>query len=255
MRLTSPSVVEQLRASVPGILPSLLVCDFGHLADEVVRVEAAGVPALHLDVMDGLFVDNLSYGFVVVETVRKMTRLPLETHLMIDRPERYVERFVKAGADLVTIHVEATKDAVSVLRQIRACGAAAGLAFNPPTPVSAIEHCLPHCDSVLVMSVNPGYGGQPFEPVALEKLRTLSQRPGPVPLFEIDGGIHSETIAAAAAAGAQLYSVGSGIFRASNYEAAIGDLQQKAQDAAREIRTINEWTASHVSGPDPRYNV
>ena len=107
---------------------------------------------------------------------------------------------MKAGADLVTIHVEATKDAVGVLEQIHAAGAAAGLAFNPPTPVSAIEHCLPHCDTVLVMSVNPGYGGQAFEPVALEKLRALRDRPGPLPLLEIDGGIHEATIAAASAA-------------------------------------------------------
>jgi ribulose-phosphate 3-epimerase len=233
MRLTPQSVIEHLRASVPGVLPSLLMCDFGHLANEVARVEAAGVPALHLDVMDGLFVDNISYGFVVVETVRKLTQLPIETHLMIDRPERYVERFVKAGADLVTIHVEATQDAVAVLKQIRACGAAAGLAFNPPTPVSAIEHCLPHCDSVLVMSVNPGYGGQAFEPVALEKLRALRDRSGSVPLLEIDGGIHGETIAAASAAGAQLYSVGSGVFHAQDYQAAINGLQEKARVAAR----------------------
>lgn len=233
MRLTPQSVIDHLRACVPGVLPSLLMCDFGRLAEEVARVEAAGVPALHLDVMDGQFVDNISYGFVVVETVRKLTQLPLETHLMIDRPERYVERFVKAGADLVTIHVEATKDAVAVLKQIRACGAAAGLAFNPPTPVTSIEHCLPYCDSVLVMSVNPGYGGQAFEPIALEKLRALRERSGPVPLLEIDGGIHGETIAAASAAGAQLYSVGSGIFHAQDYQSAISGLQEKARVAAR----------------------
>jgi ribulose-phosphate 3-epimerase len=233
MRLTPQSVIDHLRACVPGVLPSLLMCDFGRLAEEVARVEAAGVPALHLDVMDGQFVDNISYGFVVVETVRKLTRLPLETHLMIDRPERYVDRFVKAGADLVTIHVEATQDAVAVLQQIRACGAVAGLAFNPPTPVTAIEHCLPHCDSVLVMSVNPGYGGQAFEASALDKLRALRQRSGPVPLLEIDGGIHGETIAAASAAGAQLYSVGSGIFHAKDYQSAISGLQEKARVAAR----------------------
>ncbi len=231
--MTRHSVIEHLRASLPGVLPSLLMCDFGHLADEVARVEAAGVPALHLDVMDGQFVDNISYGFIVVETVRKLTKLPLETHLMIDRPERYVERFVKAGADLVTIHIEATNDAVGVLEQIHAAGAAAGLAFNPPTPVSAIEHCLPHCDTVLVMSVNPGYGGQAFEPVALEKLRALRDRPGPVPLLEIDGGIHEATIAAASAAGAQMYSVGSGIFHAKDYRAAIGNLKEKARASAR----------------------
>ena len=177
--------------------------------------------------MDGLFVDNISYGFVVVETVGKLTQLPLETHLMIDRPERYVERFVKAGADLVTIHIEATKDAMAVLKQIRACGAAAGLAFNPPTPVSAIEHCLPFCDSVLVMSVNPGYGGQAFEPVAPGETPSLSQRPGTVPLLEIDGGIHGETIAAASAAGAIVFRR-VGRFSRRDYQAAINDLREKA---------------------------
>ncbi|HEY4310213.1 MAG TPA: ribulose-phosphate 3-epimerase [Pirellulales bacterium] len=232
--MTPEFVIEQLRASLPGVLPSLLMCDFGHLADEVARVEAAGVPALHLDVMDGEFVDNISYGFIVVETVRKLTKLPLETHLMIDRPERYVERFIKAGANLVTIHVEATKDAAAVLKQIRAQGAAAGLAFNPATPLTAIEPCLPFCDTVLVMSVNPGYGGQAFEPVALEKLRALREGKHPVPLLEIDGGIHEETIAAASAAGAQLYSVGSGIFRAKDYRAAIGNLKEKARASARQ---------------------
>ncbi len=234
MGMSRQSVVQCLRAAVPGVLPSLLMCDFGHLADEVARVEAAGAPALHLDVMDGHFVNNLSYGFVVVEAVRRLTQLPIETHLMIDQPERYVERYIKAGADLVTIHVEATSDPVAVLQQIRAQGAAAGLAFNPPTPLTAIEHCLPHCDSVLVMSVNPGYGGQAFEPVALEKLRALSARSGERPLLEIDGGIHAETIGAASAAGAELYSVGSAIFHAPDYRTTIANLTHTAQQQRKQ---------------------
>jgi ribulose-phosphate 3-epimerase len=229
MGMTPPASFQQLRASLPGVLPSLLMCDFGHLADEVARVEAAGAPGLHLDVMDGHFVDNLSYGFIVVETVRKLTSLPLETHLMIAEPERYVERYIKAGANLVTIHVEATKDPAGVLQQIREHGAAAGLAINPPTPLSAIESCLPYCDTVLVMSVNPGYGGQAFEPVALEKLRALRARPGRQPLLEIDGGIHEQTIGAAAAAGAQLFSVGSAIFRSANYQTTIVNLTESAR--------------------------
>jgi len=209
------------------------MCDFGHLADEVARVEAAGAPALHLDVMDGHFVDNLSYGFVVVEAVRRLSKLPIETHLMIEEPERYVARYIQAGADLVTIHVEATRDPVAVLKQIREHGAAAGLAINPPTPLAAIENCLPHCDTVLVMSVNPGYGGQAFEPVALDKLRALAARPGHRPLLEIDGGIHAETIGAASAAGADLYSVGSAIFHAQDYRATIGGLTSTAQQQRR----------------------
>jgi len=219
---------SQLRAKLPGILPSLLMCDFGHLADEIARVEAAGAPGLHLDVMDGHFVPNLSYGLPVVETVRRLTRLPLETHLMISEPERWVDRYIDAGADLVTIHVEATTDPAAVLRQIRRRGAAAGLAINPDTPLSAIQPYLADCDTVLVMSVNPGFGGQAFNPVALDKLRALRERPDPKPLCEIDGGIHAQTIAAAAAAGAQLFSVGSAIFHSQDYQATISHLQELA---------------------------
>ncbi len=199
------SFINRLRAALPGVLPSLLMCDFGHLADEIARVEEAGAPGLHLDVMDGHFVPNLSYGLPVVETVRRLSKLPLETHLMISQPEEYVERYIDAGADLVTIHVEATQDASAVLQKIRNHGAAAGLAINPRTPLSTIEPCLPYCDTVLVMSVEPGFGGQAFEPAALEKVKALRSRPGLQPLVEIDGGIHDATIGEAAAAGAQLF--------------------------------------------------
>jgi ribulose-phosphate 3-epimerase len=205
------------------------MCDFGHLADEIARVEAAGAPGLHLDVMDGHFVPNLSYGLPIIETVRRLTKLPLETHLMITEPEQYVGRYVDAGADLVTIHVEATEDPAAALGLIRACGAAAGLALNPDTPLSAIDRFLSDCDSVLVMSVNPGFGGQSFEPVALDKLRALSNRPGPKPLLEIDGGIHDETICAAAEAGAQMFSVGSAIFHAKDYRTTISRLTELAR--------------------------
>jgi ribulose-phosphate 3-epimerase len=205
------------------------MCDFGHMADEIARVEAAGAPGLHLDIMDGHFVPNLSYGLAVVETVRRLTRLPIETHLMITEPEKWVERYINAGADLVTIHFEAAKNPTAVLRQIRSLGAAAGLALNPETPLSAIEPCLADCDTVLVMSVHPGFGGQAFEPIALDKLRTLRDRPGIGPLREIDGGIHEQTIGAASAAGAQLYSVGSAIFRSQDYRATIDHLTTLAR--------------------------
>jgi ribulose-phosphate 3-epimerase len=223
---TTPHVpiINKLRASLPGILPSMLMCDFGHLADEVARVEDAGAPALHLDVMDGHFVPNLSYGLVVVETVRRLTRLPLETHLMIAEPETWVSRYIEVGADLVTFHVEATTEPHETIEKIRGGGGAVGMAFNPETPLSAIEPFLPDCDTVLVMSVKPGFGGQDFDPVALDKLRALVSRPGPRPLLEIDGGIHEQTIGEAAAAGAQLFSVGSAIFRAHDYKATIDNL-------------------------------
>ncbi len=161
-------------ASAPTVLPSLLLCDFGHLADEIARLEAAGARALHLDVMDGHFVPNLSYGLPMVETVRRLTSLPVETHLMISNPGEYVDRYIDAGADAVIVHVEAAADPRPVLERIREHGARAGLAINPPTPLAAIEPALSACDQVLVMSVMPGFGGQTFEAVALDKLRALS---------------------------------------------------------------------------------
>jgi ribulose-phosphate 3-epimerase len=237
MGIPPHSSFRQLRAALPCVLPSLLMCDFGHLADEIARVEAAGAPGLHLDVMDGHFVPNLSYGLPVIETVRRLTKLPLETHLMITEPEQYVGRYIDAGADLVTIHVEATKDPAAALGQIRSRGAAAGLALNPATPLSAIDRFLADCDTVLVMSVNPGFGGQSFDPVAHDKLRALSDRPGRQPLLEIDGGIHDETISAATEAGAQMFSVGSAIFHSLDYRATISRLTELARAHPRRART------------------
>src|SRR5262245_27773850 len=187
-------VVLDTYDSAPTVLPSLLMCDFGHLADEIARLEAAGVRALHLDVMDGHFVPNLSYGLPMVETVRRLTSLPVETHLMISNPAEYIDRYIDAGADAVIIHVEAVADPRPLLEQIRARGARAGLAINPPTPLAAIEPALPACDQVLVMSVMPGFGGQKFEEVALDKLRALSGRVPHEVLLEVDGGVNEATI-------------------------------------------------------------
>ena len=204
------------------------MCDYAHLQDEVERLEAAGVAALHLDVMDGHFVPNLSYGLPLVEAFRKMTRLPLDVHLMISDPGDYVERFFDAGADGMTIHAEAVEDPRDVLEKIRSLGASAGLAINPPTPVSAIRHCLDVCDLVLVMSVMPGFGGQAFDRRALDKLRELRPLVGDDVLLEIDGGVHETTIADCTAAGAQLLVVGSAIFKSHDYSAAIGELTELA---------------------------
>ena len=145
------------------MLPSLLLCDFAHLADEISRLEDAGVEALHLDVMDGHFVNNLTYGPTIVSAVRSCTDLPLDVHLMIAEPERYLPDFQKAGADILTIHIEAVPDPRRVLRQIRSMGIGAGLALNPPTPLSAVDPYLADCDLLLVMSVMPGWGGQSFD--------------------------------------------------------------------------------------------
>lgn len=204
------------------------MCDYAHLQDEVDRLEAAGVAALHLDVMDGRFVPNLSYGLPLVEAFRKMTRLPLDVHLMISDPADYIERFFEAGADGMTIHAEAVDDPRPVLEKIRSLGASAGLAINPPTPVSAIRHCLEACDLVLVMSVMPGFGGQEFDRRALGKLKELRPLVGDDVLLEIDGGVHETTIADCTAAGAQLLVVGSAIFKSNDYAAAIGELTDLA---------------------------
>lgn len=210
------------------MLPSLLACDFGRLADEIQTVEAAGAKALHLDVMDGHFVPNLSFGIPVVEAVRRATSLPLDVHLMIEHPEPFLEPFRTAGADGITIHVEAVPDPRPLLQRIRSLGAWAGLALNPPTPVDAIVPCLPDCDLVLVMSVMPGFGGQELDATILPKLRALRARPDCRALLEVDGGIAADTVAACAAAGAQMFVAGTAIFRHSDYAAALRELQSLA---------------------------
>ncbi|HEY2146727.1 MAG TPA: ribulose-phosphate 3-epimerase [Pirellulales bacterium] len=222
---------SQLRSAAPVILPSLLLCDFGHLADEIGRLEQAGVKALHLDVMDGHFVPNLTYGPLIAEGVRKCTDLPVEAHLMISKPLDYVRQFHDAGCDHLTFHIEAAADPRPILEAIHESGCTAGLAFNPPTPVSAIEPFIDGCDSILVMSVMPGFGGQKFDSTALGKLRQLRDRPGHRPLLGIDGGIHESTIATATAAGAELFAVGSAIFYpGSDYGQALTELTRLARE-------------------------
>lgn len=226
--MLSSNKLATLRAARPAVLPSLLMCDFGRLGDEVARLEAAGVAAFHLDVMDGHFVDNLSYGLPLVETFRRLTELPLDVHLMISNPGDYIERYAEAGADLLTIHIEAVAEPRPLLRRIRRTGAGAGLALNPATPLSAVEPHLAECDLVLVMSVVPGFGGQAFQPVALEKLRQLAAAAPDDLLLEVDGGVNDATIAACAQAGAQLFVVGSAIFNHSDYAARMARLSQLA---------------------------
>ncbi|HWB08969.1 MAG TPA: ribulose-phosphate 3-epimerase [Pirellulales bacterium] len=220
--------LSALRAVAPSVLPSMLMCDWGRLKEEVERLEAAGAHALHLDVMDGHFVPNLSYGLTLVEAFSKLTRLPLEVHLMISNPGEYVERYFEAGASGMTIHAEAAADPGAVLQKIRSLGAVAGLAINPPTPVEQIRPYLDLCDVVLVMSVMPGFGGQEFDPVALEKLRVLRNLVDPDCLLEVDGGINHETIRPSAEAGAQLLVIGSAIFKHNDYQAALAELTSLA---------------------------
>src|SRR3990172_4980190 len=222
-------LVKRLRSASPAVLSSILFCDFGELRREVEAVEAAGVAAVHLDVMDGQFVPNISFGLPIVEAVRRATDLPLDVHLMIADPAQYIDQFHAAGADILTIHVEAVADPRPVLEEIRRLGAAAGLAINPPTPLSAIEASLPYCDLILVMSVMPGFGGQKFDDVALDKLRALSARSDVDALLEVDGGITTETIGACAAAGAELFVAGSAIICSDDYATSVGDLRAAAK--------------------------
>jgi len=219
----------RLRAASPAILPSLLASDFSRLREEIELVEEAGVAALHLDVMDGHFVPNISIGIPIVEAVRRVTDLPLDVHLMIERPERYIEQFRKAGADSMTIHIEAVSEPRPVLEKICSLGALAGLSLNPPTPLSAIESSLPYCDLILVMSVMPGFGGQKFDPVALEKLRELRDRHDVDALLEVDGGVNADTVGKCAEAGAEMFVAGVAVFHTDDYAATIDHLQKAAR--------------------------
>ncbi|MFV1966191.1 MAG: ribulose-phosphate 3-epimerase [Pirellulaceae bacterium] len=214
----------RLREAVPAVLPSLLLCDFGNLEREVARLEETQVGGLHLDVMDGQFAPNLTYGMPIVAALRRLTQLPLDVHLMIAEPRRYARAFCEAGADVITFHAEAVDDPRPVLKEIREQGVAAGIAFNPDTPMSCLASCADLCDLVLVMSVQAGFGGQAFRTVALDRLGEVRGTVGPDVLLEVDGGINRETLGDCAAAGAQLFVAGSAIFRAPSYDSAVREL-------------------------------
>ena len=214
----------QLRDSAPLILPSFLQCHFGDLKQEVDSLTSGGMKALHLDVMDGHFVPNLTYGMPIVAGLNRLTDLPLDVHLMISNPEQYVDQFIEAGSDCVTIHIEATQDAPGLLDHIRSKGVAAGIAINPDTPMSELDGCVGKCDMVLVMSVNAGFGGQTFNEVALEKLQTARQQFGPDVILQIDGGVNASTIDRCAKGGAELLVVGSAIFKQDDYGVAMREL-------------------------------
>ncbi len=212
------------------IAPSILSADFGHLADAVQRAEAGGADWIHVDVMDGKFVPNLTLGPMVVEAIRRATRLPLDVHLMIDEPRRYIDRFRQAGADSLTIHLEADRHPHRTLGQIRELGARAGLALNPGTPVALVEDLVDQLHVLLVMSVNPGFGGQPFIEAALGKLRQAKQllrTRNPNCELEVDGGLKLANAAAAAQAGASVVVAGSFVYaEGESPEANIGALRR-----------------------------
>jgi ribulose-phosphate 3-epimerase len=217
------------------VAPSILSADFGRLAEDVRAVDEAGADWIHVDVMDGRFVPNLTLGPVVVEAVRKATAKPLDVHLMIVEPERYVEAFAKAGADLITVHAEACPHLHRNLEQIRALGKKAGVVLNPSTHESAIEHVLPLCDLVLLMSVNPGFGGQKFIEATVEKVRRVRgmiDRRGLATLIEVDGGIVPTTAARVRAAGADVLVAGNAVFRAPSYRDAIDGIKAACAEVA-----------------------
>lgn len=211
------------------IAPSILSADFSKMGDEVRSLEACGADLVHCDVMDGVFVNNLTFGIKMIEDLRKVTALPLDCHLMIVNPERYVERFAAAGADIITVHYEACKENLqSVLKLIKSTGAKCGAVINPDTPVSAIEKLIPLCDMVLVMSVFPGFGGQKFIPSALDKLREIRaiiNACGKEIDLQIDGGVTVENAAEIKAAGANVIVAGSTVFKAQDRAEMIAKLK------------------------------
>ncbi len=235
--MTGPAVVRRLLSGIPLIAPSMLKCDFANLHREVALLEAAGAKMLHLDVMDGHFVPNLSYGALVIRSLRSATRLPFEAHLMISDPARYVDDFLDAGCDVLTFHIEAVPEPAGLLRQIRGRGAAAGLALNPGTPVEAVLPFITECDLLLVMSVEPGFGGQKFIPETLAKVRRLAPLVGGDRLLSIDGGIGPATIPEAARAGATEFVVGSAIFDTTDYREAIESMCLAARGAVVPVPT------------------
>jgi ribulose-phosphate 3-epimerase len=199
------------------IAPSILSADFAALGADIARVESAGADQLHVDVMDGRFVPNITIGPPVVAAVRKRTRLPLDVHLMIVEPERYISEFVAAGADMVTIHLEACTHLQRALAQIRELGAKAGVALNPSTPAAALEYVLDDLDLVLVMSVNPGFGGQSFIPSAHRKIREVRTLLGARPVeVSVDGGVKAGLAKSLAEDGASVLVAGSAIFGAAD---------------------------------------
>ena len=216
------------------IAPSILAADFASLGEEIRAVERGGANLLHVDVMDGHFVPNISIGVPVVESLRKATRLPLDVHLMIENPERYIQPFSEAGADMISVHQEATFHLDRVLAMIREHGCRPGAVINPATPVSALSEVLESVDYVLVMSVNPGFGGQKFIPGALEKIRRLKEireRYNHSFRIEVDGGLGPENVMDVVRAGAEILVAGTSIFHTPDPAEAVRALKQIAGEA------------------------
>ena len=212
------------------IAPSILSANFSKMGEEVLDLERNGADIVHCDVMDGVFVNNITFGIKMVEDLRKITKLPLDCHLMIVHPEKYVERFAKAGADIITVHYEACRENLEeVLNLIKSTGVKCGAVINPDTPVEKIAKVIPLCDMVLVMSVFPGFGGQKFIPEALDKLRQVKKiidQSGKQIDLEIDGGVTEENVEEIKAAGANVIVAGSTVFKAEDRAKIIATLKK-----------------------------
>ena len=210
------------------ISPSLLAADFSRLLDEVKSIESSGADMLHLDIMDGVFVTNISFGFPIIDSLRRISDIDFDVHLMIDKPERYAKRFIEAGADILTFHVEATENPGALLDEIRALGARSAISVKPATPVERIFPLLDKCDMVLIMTVEPGYGGQKFMPDMLPKIQALRQEiiaRGLDVDIQVDGGITADNASDVIAAGANVIVAGSSVFKAADRAEAINSLR------------------------------
>jgi len=226
---------------MPQVAPSILSADFANLERDIHLVEEAGAQIIHVDVMDGHFVPNLTIGMLVVDAIRKVTDLALDVHLMISNPETMASRFVDSGADCVTVHYEAATHLDQIVSELRRKGARAGVALNPHTPVAVLEEILPSCDQVLVMSVNPGYGGQTIISSSFPKVKKLKDQILKLGLdvkIEIDGGIGEDNASDAVRAGVDIIVAGSAIYAAEDPAAAFAAMQSAANEAARDTRSF-----------------
>lgn len=212
------------------IAPSILSADFAGLGEEISAVEDAGADWIHVDVMDGHFVPNITIGPLIVEAAKRSTKLPLDVHLMIDNPDKYIHAFSDAGADYISVHVETCPHLNRSIQFIRSCGALPGVVLNPSTPLSTIEWVLADVEFVLIMSVNPGFGGQAFIKNSLDKIRELRkmiEKMGTKTLIQVDGGVNESTIGEIAKAGADVFVAGSAVFGSSDYKKTIDGLRKK----------------------------
>ena len=215
------------------IAPSILSADFSRLGEEIKAIEAGGADYVHIDVMDGRFVPNITIGPLIVEAVRRVTTLPLDVHLMIAEPDRYIDSFAKAGADIIVVHAEATNHLHRTVQLIKSLGKRAGVSLNPATPLQVLDYVLEDLDLVLLMTVNPGFGGQSFIEGCIPKiqaLRAIMDRRGSEAELEVDGGVKTDNIARIAHAGADVFVAGSAVFNSPDYGATISELKKRAKE-------------------------